>query len=247
MCGIGAVIKKNNCLEEIKTILIEQANRGRSSAGVAYLEGDEIKIYKKVLDPREFAENLTFKSKAAICHERMPSVGAVTAENAHPFMSCNGNFALVHNGTILNYGALKLALNEFHEFEGETDSEVLMHFIEEYGEKKGYFNVLANFSTQNILMLFKNKILGTGEFYIVRDSNGIYIFQERTVGEKLFGRSRKVCYEVDGIFEVKINNLKMKFYGEVKRTRPRFLRRIRQTTLKWWEVKEDEYDFGNSI
>lgn len=218
MCGIGAVITKNkNTLPYIKRILTLQEHRGRSSSGVAYLKNNQIIVNKSLLTPSELAKTLNENSNAMICHGRAPSIGAVKVENAHPFVDCKNNFALVHNGTIYNYELLKLTLREKHEIKGETDAEILTHFIEENLKYHKISDILKNISGQNIIILFRDKLVGVGDDLIIcRDKNGVYIAQEMSVFNDLFKNMRKIIYRVkemeNGYFEISLNLTK--FYLE---------------------------------
>jgi glutamine phosphoribosylpyrophosphate amidotransferase len=215
MCGIGCVVcREGNALEKAKKILIGQENRGSSSSGIAFINNNKIEVVKDVKPPHEFVKNLNINSRVIITHSRAPSVGGVKIENTHPFLSCDGKFALVHNGTFLAYGLLKNLLSSDHKIKGETDSEIITHFIEEYGKLKGYKNILTSFEGQRLILLFKNKIIGRGSFYVVKDREGVYITQEKDVLVEMFENERKYCYKIDGYFEIDVESLRME--GDVK-------------------------------
>jgi glucosamine--fructose-6-phosphate aminotransferase (isomerizing) len=73
-----------------------------------------------------------------IAHTRWATHGAVTRANAHPHMSCDGDFALVHNGIIANYRHLREELvAEGHEFHSGTDTETIVHLVEKYYRSMG--------------------------------------------------------------------------------------------------------------
>jgi glucosamine 6-phosphate synthetase-like amidotransferase/phosphosugar isomerase protein len=67
----------------------------------------------------------------------MPSKGAVSYSNTHPFLSCRGEFALVHNGHSVNDGLAEILKKDGHRIMGDTDSEILCHQLESLYLEKG--------------------------------------------------------------------------------------------------------------
>ena len=199
MCGISAVVLYNHrkdASEYIKQLLTLQEYRGSSSSGVAFVSQGKVKVLKSLDRPSVFAKKLKIKSFAFIGHGRAPSVGSVKIENAQPFLSCKGfgpRFALAHNGTISNHHILKIALQYKHEFQGETDSETVMHFVEEHlGLVK---QIVKSFGYSRFLLLFPDKLIGTGDnLYISRDRNGIYVAQDINVFQEMFNGERRTIY-----------------------------------------------------
>ena len=134
MCGIVAYIGQKEAYPILIKGLRRLEYRGYDSAGIALQNGD-LHIYKKkgkVQELVDFAVDKDIAGTAGIGHTRWATHGKPDDVNAHPHTSGNGRLTLVHNGIIENYSLLKKALEkEGHVFETETDTEVLIHLIEE--------------------------------------------------------------------------------------------------------------------
>ncbi len=134
MCGIVAYVGPKEAYPILVKGLKRLEYRGYDSAGIAlYNEG--INIYKKkgkVANLEEFIGDQSVEGHIGIGHTRWATHGKPDDINAHPHYSGNGDLAIIHNGIIENYAPLKEALiNEGHTFHTETDTEVLIHLIEE--------------------------------------------------------------------------------------------------------------------
>jgi glucosamine--fructose-6-phosphate aminotransferase (isomerizing) len=136
MCGIVAF--KGNSYDAGKVVyeglkLLEY--RGYDSAGIALIsENNDLKIFKKKGRVSN-SENLFLESKikSSICigHTRWATHGEPNDRNSHPILSFNKKFTLVHNGIIENYKELKKILEEEgYQFSTDTDTEVLVNFLE---------------------------------------------------------------------------------------------------------------------
>ena len=134
MCGIIAYIGTQQAYPIIIKGLQRLEYRGYDSAGVALLNGT-LNIYKKkgkVSDLVAFAKDKKVDATTGIGHTRWATHGKPDDTNAHPHVSGDGRLTLVHNGIIENYASLKEALKkEGHVFNTQTDTEVLIHLIEE--------------------------------------------------------------------------------------------------------------------
>jgi len=134
MCGIVAYIGPRQASPLLINGLKLLEYRGYDSAGIAVLNGD-LKVFKrkgKVAELEAFIEGHDHSSTVGLGHTRWATHGEPTDINAHPHRSGNGRLVMVHNGIIENYGSLKTALQkEGHIFESQTDTEVLVHLIEE--------------------------------------------------------------------------------------------------------------------
>jgi glucosamine--fructose-6-phosphate aminotransferase (isomerizing) len=142
MCGIVGYIGDKRAYPILIKGLSRLEYRGYDSAGVALLEpGEDIKVYKrqgKVIDLTEFVNGSSTSGTIGIGHTRWATHGLPNDVNAHPHSSGDGKITLVHNGIIENYAILKKELvNRGHVFKSETDTEVLVHLIEDVKSKSG--------------------------------------------------------------------------------------------------------------
>jgi len=138
MCGIVAYIGDREALPILINGLKRLEYRGYDSAGVAILD-KETKLYKKkgkVSDLENHMGNDTPSGNIGIGHTRWATHGEPNDVNAHPHMSMNGKFIIIHNGIIENYARLRERLADRGvEFKSETDTEVLANLIEYIYEK----------------------------------------------------------------------------------------------------------------
>ena len=135
MCGIVGYIGPREAYPIIITGLKRQEYRGYDSTGVALINDDGLLVYKKKGKVAELEESLLGKSLHAnigIGHTRWATHGEPSDVNAHPHRSAGGKLAMIHNGIIENYAQIKKELiNKGYIFKSETDTEVLLNFIEE--------------------------------------------------------------------------------------------------------------------
>lgn len=139
MCGIVGYIGKNNASDYLLEGLETLEYRGYDSAGIALVNGTEIKVVKEVGRVegliKEYKTDPT-KSNLGIGHTRWATHGGVLQKNAHPHLSNDGQFAVVHNGIIENYQELKTFLKkQGFNFTSDTDTEVIPNLIQ-YNYKK---------------------------------------------------------------------------------------------------------------
>ena len=135
MCGIVGYTGPRAAAGLVLDGLKRLEYRGYDSAGLAVVNGGRIEIFKaagKITAlERELGSTLP-AGHTAIAHTRWATHGAPTTINAHPHSDCGGTLALVHNGIIENAGVLRTALTKRgHVFRSETDTEVLVHLVEE--------------------------------------------------------------------------------------------------------------------
>lgn len=135
MCGIVGYIGTKEAYPILIKGLQRLEYRGYDSAGVALIADGELNVYKKkgkVADLEAFTKGKKLNGNIGIGHTRWATHGPPNDENAHPHLSGEGELSIIHNGIIENYAVLKEELEKRgHKFTSETDTEVLIHFIEE--------------------------------------------------------------------------------------------------------------------
>ncbi|OGU26093.1 MAG: glutamine--fructose-6-phosphate aminotransferase [Ignavibacteria bacterium GWA2_54_16] len=136
MCGIVGYVGARNAVPIVLEGLKRLEYRGYDSAGVALLTAERITVVKRVGNIKKLEEALRSGTPAATIgmgHTRWATHGEPDEPNAHPHLDCRGEIALVHNGVIENYAVLKRRLlDSGHVFRSETDTEVIVHLIEEF-------------------------------------------------------------------------------------------------------------------
>ncbi|EPB65845.1 class II glutamine amidotransferase [Ancylostoma ceylanicum] len=140
MCGIVAYIGEKQAYPIIINGLKRLEYRGYDSAGIALLNKENgLNIYKrkgKVANLEEYAGKEDLSGTIGIGHTRWATHGEPNDVNAHPHFSENKDIALIHNGIIENYDVLKQGLiNAGYTFRSETDTEVLVHLIDDIHKK----------------------------------------------------------------------------------------------------------------
>lgn len=144
MCGIVGYIGKQRAVPILIEGLKRLEYRGYDSAGISVMEGDQIITVKsagKVFDLENKIGGKEIPGKAGIAHTRWATHGKPSDANAHPHCDCRGEIYLVHNGIIENYKELKnFLIGKKHKFKSETDTEVIVHLIEEFHKKLDFKN-----------------------------------------------------------------------------------------------------------
>lgn len=164
MCGIVGYLGKNPSYPILINGLKRLEYRGYDSTGIALLENEEITVFKKkgkVQDLTEITDKEAFKSQIGIGHTRWATHGEPNDVNAHPHVSNSGELALIHNGIIENYGALKKdLLNKGYTFQSQTDTEVFVNFIEDIKKNE-------NLSLEDALRVALSKVIGAYAIAII--------------------------------------------------------------------------------
>ncbi len=145
MCGIIGYVGKKQAANILLEGLIKLEYRGYDSAGIAVISKDKkIDVTKKlgqISCLQAQIEKFTPEGNIGIGHSRWATHGCPSDENAHPHTDCTGKFAVVHNGIIENYIEVRQALEKNHNFKSETDTEILIHLVEECYEYKKDFRL----------------------------------------------------------------------------------------------------------
>jgi glucosamine--fructose-6-phosphate aminotransferase (isomerizing) len=208
MCGIVAYIGKKQAYPIILKGLKRLEYRGYDSAGIALLHDNQINLYKrqgKVANLEEFAANKDLNGTSGIGHTRWATHGAPNDVNAHPHYSTDGNLALIHNGIIENYDTLRKELIlHGYVFKSETDTEVLVHLIDDIQKNEhvsiaeavrlALLNVVGAYAIVVISKENPNQLIaarkssplvvgigGEGDFYLASDATPIVEYTKRVV------------------------------------------------------------------
>jgi len=207
MCGIVAYIGTKDAYPILIKGLQRLEYRGYDSAGVALLHNNEVDVFKckgKVSDLLEYVGDRDAHGSVGIGHTRWATHGPPNDVNAHPHLSGDSQLAIIHNGIIENYGSLKEELqNRGHVFKSDTDTEVLIHLIEDIrnagtedlfeavrlalNEVIGAYAIcVIDKNSPDVLIAAKNSsplVLGVGdnEYYCASDATPIVEYTKNVV------------------------------------------------------------------
>lgn len=201
MCGIfGYIGNKQNAailvLEGLKTL----EYRGYDSWGIAVVKS-KIIIKKRAGKIGNATVSDLPDSNFALGHTRWATHGGVTDTNAHPHFDCTNNLAIVHNGIVENYEEIKEELiGKNHHFISETDSEVIVHLIEEYNriesfkeavrksflKLKGRNAIIVMSAKENSMIVVKNGspiVIGIGnkENFVASDASALLPYTKKVI------------------------------------------------------------------
>lgn len=181
MCGIVGFVGDHPAAPVLLEGLARLEYRGYDSAGIAIIENKKI-ILKKSEGELATLTNLIdkgekYNSTIGIGHTRWATHGKPSDENAHPHLSENGKFAIVHNGIIENYATLKEQLTkDGYTFKSETDSEVVAALLQKYYNGDTFETIVKILSI--IEGSYALGILNTDypdEFYAVRKASPLIV------------------------------------------------------------------------
>ena len=135
MCGIVGYIGDREAYPIVIKGLRRLEYRGYDSTGIAIIQDGKLQVHKKKGKVAELEEAVIGKnlhSHIAIGHTRWATHGEPSDRNAHPHLSNNGRLAMLHNGIIENYASIKKELlSKGYTFKSDTDTEVLLNFIQD--------------------------------------------------------------------------------------------------------------------
>lgn len=238
MCGIVGYIGEKSASEVLLKGLSRLEYRGYDSAGIAIVNGLlEVRKKKgKVANLSEDLQHNALEGKLGIGHTRWATHGVPNDINAHPHVSSDGSFALVHNGIIENYNTLKEnLLARGYTFSTQTDTEVLVRLIEDVqaltglslgkairqalSQVHGTYGIAVVSSTDHDMLIAARKgsplLLGVGEneYFLGSDAAPIVEYTRRVVylndGEMVIVRRGGFkVYTVDNeVLDKKIHDL----------------------------------------
>ena len=178
MCGIvGVIDNEEKALELVVSGLRRLEYRGYDSWGVGW-SNNSLDIEKGLGAISESGFDRVVGATKALGHTRWATHGEVSEANAHPHVDCQNNLALVHNGIIENYQELKYQLEKGgHQFVSQTDSEVVVHLIEDYLNKgndflKAFNYAINDLSGQFAIVVLENK---TGTLWASRRNSPLLV------------------------------------------------------------------------
>ena len=137
MCGIVGYTGDSQAWPILLEGIEKLEYRGYDSAGIAVISEGALQISKRMGEIEVLRNSVEpISGNYGISHTRWATHGKPSENNAHPFTDCSGKLALVHNGIIENFQSLKDGLLERgHTFSSETDSEIIVHLLEEKIDK----------------------------------------------------------------------------------------------------------------
>jgi asparagine synthase (glutamine-hydrolysing) len=169
MCGIAGILSKKgeNVVPLIEPMLSCMVNRGPDGAGVA---ADDLVILS------DSFENLKYHKLSgcsALGHLRLAIVGGTCGQQ--PFRSCDNRLTIEHNGEIYNYKKIRRRLEKYHKFNTQTDSEVIVHLLEEHFAKHNDLLYAIKKTVAELdgvyAIVIKDEVTGT--ISLVRDKIGV--------------------------------------------------------------------------
>ncbi|MGI8891817.1 MAG: glutamine--fructose-6-phosphate transaminase (isomerizing) [Bacteroidia bacterium] len=240
MCGIVAYIGYREAYPILMKGLQRLEYRGYDSAGIAIMNGNGMNVFKKagkVSDLLHFTTGKKTEGHLGMGHTRWATHGEPNDTNAHPHWSETGDLSIIHNGIIENYSSIKKELiNRGHTFKSETDTEVLIHLIEDIQENShveleeavrlalaevvgAYAIVVMSKNNPDTLIAARRGspiVLGIGknEFFVASDATPIVEYTKNVV----YLNDGEVAIVKDGILTVKTieNQIKTPYVQELE-------------------------------
>ena len=193
MCGIGGILSKKNenVVPLVGAMLSCMINRGPDGAGIA---ADERSIQSDSFSNLRYQK---LSGSSALGHVRLAIVGGTCGQQ--PFRSCDGRLTVEHNGEIYNYKTIRKRLMKHHKFSTQTDSEVIVHLLEDYFLKKNnlLYAIKKTVAELDGVYAFVVKEEESGTLALVRDKMGVrqiyYGEDDRLFG---FASERKALWKI---------------------------------------------------
>ncbi|MCS7013326.1 MAG: glutamine--fructose-6-phosphate transaminase (isomerizing) [Chloroherpetonaceae bacterium] len=251
MCGIVGYIGYRNAAPILIEGLKRLEYRGYDSAGIALLNG-KLEIHKrkgKVAELEASLPSSLLQATMGIGHTRWATHGIPNDINAHPHTSGDGTIAIIHNGIIENYAAIRAELlRKGHQFKGETDTEVLAHLIEEVQREVDCdLETAVRLALREVVGTYGLCIISTREpdkLIVARNGSPLLIGigeGEHFVGSDaspVVGYTRKVIYLSDGeIATLTRNSCSVKTIENIELPKP-----IEELTISISEIEKGGYE-----
>lgn len=201
MCSIVGILskKEGNVTPLIGKMLYCMQNRGPD--GMGFATENQI-VYSDTFDKLLFSQ---VHGHDVLGHTRLAIVGGPCGPQ--PFMSCDKKFILEHNGEIYNYKELRKKLSEHHKFNTQTDSEVIVHLLEDQYQKTNGDLIEAikiTVSQLDGIYIIAIKEQSTGNIILVRDGIGVrQIYYGENKDLIAFASEKKALWKVDMFNQIK--------------------------------------------
>ena len=255
MCGIVAYIGNKEAYPILINGLKRLEYRGYDSAGVAILSNDEsLQVFKKegrVKHLKDLVEKSNVSGTIGIGHTRWATHGPANDENAHPHYSQSQRLAIIHNGIIENYHALKTDLiKRGYEFKSDTDTEVIAHLIEE-------IKTTTNADLEEAVRLALSKVAGAYAIVVISQEEpdkliaakmsspmvigyGDGEFYVGSDGAPIVEHTRKVSYMEDG--QMVVMNRDGSHYFKSIKDNTNFTPFVDELVYKLEELEKDGFE-----
>lgn len=194
MCGIVGYVGNNKAEEKLIRLLKNLEYRGYDSSGIGVLCKNKIKITRAEGKICNLEKKIIFQSDAScgIGHTRWATHGGATENNAHPHISSDKSWAVVHNGIIENYAVLKKELiNKSTEFSSDTDTEVIAQLLGKSLKKglKALIEVCSQLSGSYALACINKNYPST--IFLAKNKSPLYVCK---VNNECYMASDPICF-----------------------------------------------------
>ena len=194
MCGIAGILSKSgeNVVPLVGIMLSCMVHRGPDGAGLV-ADGQIVKSNSIVGMQSQFQK---VSAKSALGHTRLAIVGGTCG--AQPFSSCDGRLVLEHNGEIYNYKEIRKKLEKRHKFSTTTDSEVIVHLLEDHLHKNSLLGAIKRTVAElDGVYALAIQDTHTGETALVRDRIGVrQLYYADTKSVVAFASERKALWKI---------------------------------------------------